>query len=84
MSRVRNTQSRAQAELTRQQGERKQAPVVRDNSRTAHAQLRDNRMSAKNDAKCVKNPFTAAITPLIKAAYQSLLYNKMSTTLAVN
>ena len=40
MSRVRNTQSGAQDELTQQQGERgKQTPDVPDNSRTVHAVL---------------------------------------------
>ena len=61
MSRVRNTQSRAQDELTRQQGKRKQAPGVPDNSRTVHAvptkishmwtQLERNRVTLKQSLK---------------------------------
>ena len=42
MSRVRNTQSRAQDELTQQQGNGKQAPDVPDNSRTVNAVLSNN------------------------------------------
>ena len=42
MSRVRNTQSPAQDELTQQQGNGKQAPDVPDNSRTVHAVLSNN------------------------------------------
>ena len=50
MSRVRNTQSHAQDELTRQQGKGKQAPGVLDNSRTAHAVLSNSKPLSSHSA----------------------------------
>ena len=51
VSRVRNTQSRAQDELSRQQGKGKQAPDVPDNSRTVHAVLSNNNSTAQRCAR---------------------------------
>ena len=43
------------------------------------AQLRDNPEEREKCGKTAKKPFIAAITPLLKVAYPSLLHNRMST-----
>ena len=53
-------------------------------ARKTGAQLRDNRRSAKNDAKCLKKPFITTITQLLKVAYPSLSTTKRPQTLAMN
>ena len=61
-----------------------QGPSTTKNSSSSRApktgaQLRDNPEEREKCGKTAKNPFIAAITPLLKAAYRSLLHNKMST-----
>ena len=61
-----------------------QEPSTAKNSSSSRApktgaQLRDNPEEREKCGKTAINPFIAAITPLLKAAYQSLLHNKMST-----
>ena len=54
---------------------RRRRTLHRRGARKTGAQLRDNRRSAKNDAKCVKKPIIAAISKTAGSSAPSELHN---------